>query len=85
VSDEVLLILIVVGMVLAFAVGIWIGLGYPGLYDKYEATGKASRKSPFAMLIDWLAGGLGRPRPPGRHSATRRRRFLDRDRRSGRR
>lgn len=81
-SDETLLVLVVVGMVLAFALGIWIGLGYPGLYDKYEQTGKASRKSPFAMMVDWLTGGLGRPRGPGRRMGGReRRRFLDRDRR----
>lgn len=53
-SDLTLLILIVGGAVLAFAVGIWIGLGYPGLYDKYESTGKAPRMSPFEMLVDWV-------------------------------
>jgi len=54
VSDLTLLILIVGGAALAFAVGIWIGLGYPGLYDKYESTGKAPRMSPFEMLVDWI-------------------------------
>jgi hypothetical protein len=54
VSDLTLLILIVGGAVLAFAIGIWIGLGYPGLYDKYESTGKAPRMSPFEMLVDWI-------------------------------
>lgn len=53
-SDLTLLILIVGGAVLAFAIGIWIGLGYPGLYDKYESTGKAPRMSPFEMLVDWI-------------------------------
>lgn len=53
-SDLTLLILIVGGAALAFAVGIWIGLGYPGLYDKYESTGKAPRMSPFEMLVDWI-------------------------------
>jgi len=59
-SDLILLILIVAGMILAFALGIWIGLGYPGLYDKYESTGKAPRVSPFEMLVDWIYGKLQR-------------------------
>ena len=84
-SEETLLVLVVAGMILAFAIGIWIGLGYPGLYDKYEQTGKAPRVSPFAMLVGWLAGGLGRRRPPGPSSRSKnRRRFLDRDRRGRR-
>jgi hypothetical protein len=84
-SEQTLLVLVVAGMVLAFALGIWIGLGYPGLYEKYEQTGKAPRVSPFAMLVGWLAGGLGRRRPPGASSRSRnRRRFLDRDRRGRR-
>jgi hypothetical protein len=84
-SEETLLVLVVVGMILAFALGIWIGLGYPGLYDKYEQTGKAPRVSPFAMLVNWLSGGLGRRRPPGPSRRSRnRRRFLDRDRRGRR-
>jgi hypothetical protein len=53
-NDLTLLILIIGGAVVAFALGIWIGLGYPGLYDKYEATGKAPRMSPFEMLVDWF-------------------------------
>ncbi|NIW37549.1 MAG: hypothetical protein GWN32_13870, partial [Gemmatimonadetes bacterium] len=59
-SEETLLVLVVAGMILAFVLGIWIGLGYPGLYDKYEQTGKAPRISPFAMLLNWLTGGRGR-------------------------
>ena len=59
-SDLTLLILIVGGAVLAFAIGIWIGLGYPGLYDKYESTGKAPRMSPFEMLVDWIWGKFHR-------------------------
>lgn len=53
-SDLTLLILIIVGSALAFALGIWIGLGYPGLYEKYEATGRAPRMSPFEMFVDWV-------------------------------
>jgi hypothetical protein len=84
-SEETLLVLVVAGMILAFVLGIWIGLGYPGLYDKYEQTGKAPRISPFAMLLNWLTGGRGRRRPPGASSRTRnRRRFLDRHRRGRR-
>lgn len=53
-SDITLLILIVGGAVFAFALGIWIGLGYPGLYEKYESTGRVPRMSPFEMLLDWI-------------------------------
>lgn len=53
-NDLTLLILIFGGAVVAFALGIWIGLGYPGLYEKYESTGKAPRMSPFEMLVDWI-------------------------------
>ncbi|WP_419163127.1 hypothetical protein [Candidatus Palauibacter sp.] len=43
---------------LAFVFGIWIGLGSPGLYDKYEQTGKAPRQSPWR----WLLAGRQRAR-----------------------
>lgn len=55
-NDSTLLILLAIGAVLALVVGIWVGLGYPGLLGKYEATGKAPRQSPFEMLIDWVYG-----------------------------
>ena len=72
-SDETLMILVVAGMLLAFALGIWIGLGYPGLYDKYERTGKAARRSPLGSLVDRLTGRVGRrPTPPSRRSRDRR-------------
>ena len=35
VRDQALLTTLIVLAVLAFGVGIWVGLGYPGLYDKY--------------------------------------------------
>lgn len=56
VSDQILLAIIIVSGILAFAFGIWAGLGYPGLFDKYEKTGRVSRTSPFEMLIDWIFG-----------------------------
>lgn len=59
-NDLTLLILLLVGALLAFGVGIWIGLGYPGLYEKYEATGRAPRQSPFQMLVDWVYGRFSR-------------------------
>lgn len=55
-SDTLLLVLLVVPMILAFGFGVWAGLGYPGLYGKYETTGKAPRKTPFQMLVDWIVG-----------------------------
>ena len=56
VSDQILLTIIIVCGIFAFAFGIWAGLGYPGLFDKYEKTGRVSRTSPFEMLIDWIFG-----------------------------
>ena len=55
-SDEILLAIIVVSGIIAFGFGIWAGLGYPGLYDKYARTGRVSRMSPFEMLVDWIFG-----------------------------
>ena len=53
-SDRTLLIILISLAALAFAVGIWVGLGYPGLYGKYESRGKAPRVSPFEMFMDWI-------------------------------
>ncbi|MCL7927043.1 MAG: hypothetical protein M8860_11065 [marine benthic group bacterium] len=53
-NDQTLLTILIVLAVLALGLGIWIGLGYPGLYDKYESTGKAPRVTPFEMLMDWV-------------------------------
>jgi len=55
-NDLTLLILLIIGAVLALGVGIWVGLGYPGLVGRYEPTGKAPRQSPFEMLVDWVHG-----------------------------
>jgi len=54
--------LIVLGMVLALALGIWVGLGYPGLYGKYEATGSLNRRrrTPFEAVTDWIVGKIDR-------------------------
>ena len=59
-NDRILLGIILACGLIAFGFGIWAGLGYPGLYDKYEATGKAPRISPFEMLIDWVYGRFTR-------------------------
>ncbi len=59
-NDLTLLIILVAGAVVAFGVGIWAGLGYPGLYEKYESTGRVPRESPFQMLVDWVYGKFGR-------------------------
>ncbi|MCL7937283.1 MAG: hypothetical protein M8844_03915 [marine benthic group bacterium] len=53
-NDQTLLTILIVLAVLALGLGVWIGLGYPGLYDKYESTGKAPRVTPFEMLMDWV-------------------------------
>lgn len=58
-SPTILLVLLAVPLLLAFAYGIWVGLGYPGLYDKYEKTGRAPRKTPWQMLVDWVVEKLG--------------------------
>lgn len=42
-SDAALLLVLLVPLGLAFAFGIWAGLGYPGRYDRYERTGRAPR------------------------------------------
>jgi len=53
-DDRTLLTILIVLSVIAFGLGIWAGLGYPGLYRKHEKTGRASRLSPFEMLMDRL-------------------------------
>ena len=53
-DDHTFLLILIVLAVIAFAFGIWAGLGYPGRYDKDEKTGKAPRLSPFGMLMDRL-------------------------------
>lgn len=55
-NDRILLGIIVVSGIIALGFGIWAGLGYPGLYQKYEKTGRVSRTSPFEMLVDWIFG-----------------------------
>jgi len=56
-SDGQLLLILTIPAGLAFGFGIWAGLGYPGLYGKYERTGKAPRESP----LSWLLRGGRRP------------------------
>ncbi|MFQ5889090.1 MAG: hypothetical protein ACE5JR_03445 [Gemmatimonadota bacterium] len=55
-SDAILLVILVVLMGLAFAFGIWAGLGYPGLYNRYEKTGRVPRTAPYKQLIDRFVG-----------------------------
>ena len=49
--------ILLIPALLAFAFGIWAGLGYPGMYEKYERTGRAPRESP----LSWLLRGGRRP------------------------
>lgn len=57
-SDLILLILLVIPMVAALALGIWVGLGYPGLYGRFEASGSTPARSPWERLVDWIVGKL---------------------------
>ena len=56
-SEGTLLVILSIPAALAFGFGIWAGLGYPGLYDKYARTGKAPREAP----LSWLLRGGRRP------------------------
>jgi len=68
-SDTTFLILLIVASALALAVGVWVGLGYPGLYDRYEDTGtKAPRRAPIRVLLDRMGGS--RRRGSGRRPGT---------------
>jgi len=68
-DDRIFLILLIVASVLALAIGVWVGLGYPGLYDRYEDTGaQAERKAPYRVLLDQLGGS--RRRGSGRRPGT---------------
>lgn len=49
----------IVGGLLALAVGIWAGLGYPGLYDRYD-PGPSRRDRMGTWMNRWIYGG---PRP----------------------
>ncbi len=51
-SERVQVFLIIAPMVLALAFGLWVGLGYPGLYDRHEST--ARRRSPSEIFADWV-------------------------------
>ncbi len=57
-SDLALLILLAVPLVLSLALGIWIGLGYPGLYGRYESAGGKRTRSPWERLVDWIVWKL---------------------------
>jgi hypothetical protein len=65
-SDGTFLVLLALACVVALALGIWIGLGYPGLYGRYEDTGtRAERKAPIRVLLDRLRGSSGSSRRSG--------------------
>lgn len=53
-SDQALLIVLLIPMVLALAFGLWAGLGFPGLYEKYESTGTVDRRTPLERIVDWI-------------------------------
>lgn len=57
-SPTLILVLLATPLVLAFGYGIWVGLGYPGLYDRHEKTGRTPRKTPWEMLVDWVVDRL---------------------------
>ena len=61
-SDRTLLILLAISAIIAFGFGIWVGLGYPGRYGRYESRGRAPREAPYKRLLRWL--GIGRRGPP---------------------
>jgi len=56
-GDGTLLLILLIPAALAFAFGLWAGMGYPGMYGKYERTGRAPRQSP----LRWLLRGGRRP------------------------
>jgi len=58
-SYGTILTLLTVPMVLALVFGLWAGLGYPGLYDRYESTGRTPRRTPLEMLVDWIVERFG--------------------------
>jgi hypothetical protein len=65
--------MIYVGMVLALAAGIYIGLGFPGLpgrEDRVLPSGMRRRRKDHFTPLDLLRR---RERPSGRNRATRRR------------
>lgn len=57
-SDAALLILLVAPMVLALMFGVWVGLGYPGLHGRFEASGRTPARSPWEMMVDRLVERL---------------------------
>ena len=62
-SDRTFLIFLFLASALALAVGVWIGLGYPGRYERHEDTGaKAPRRAPVRILLDRFGGSRRRGR-----------------------
>jgi hypothetical protein len=50
----------IVGALLAFAFGLWAGLGYPGWYDRRDTGGPTREARMDTWLNRWIFGG---PRP----------------------
>lgn len=50
----------IVGALLAFAFGLWAGLGYPGWYDRRDPGGPPRQARMNTWLNRWIFGG---PRP----------------------
>jgi hypothetical protein len=57
-SERIQVFLIIAPMVLALAFGLWVGLGYPGLYDRHESTARRRRRSPSEIFADWVVAIL---------------------------
>lgn len=55
-SGTLLLVLLVAPLVGALALGVWIGLGYPGLEDRRERPARTRRRTPFEMIVDRIVG-----------------------------
>lgn len=53
-------VFLIIGALLAFAFGLWAGLGYPGWYDRRDTGGPPRQARRGTWLNRWIFGG---PRP----------------------
>lgn len=58
-GQRLLIVLLVIPMVLSLGLGIWIGLGYPGLHGRFESGGRTPERTPWELVVDWLVERLG--------------------------